>query len=303
MTIPTAPLRAAWALVACVLAGCVPYLDGSIACGDGYVDKEAGEACDPLVPDSYEDACRDTPWPMGRASCDPQTCQIRNGPEDCAACGDGKVDPGEACDDAVPVLEVCPDGSPNVVCQGCELRYDLCPSCGNGVLDDGEECDWNAGGGLVNPVACTELESPFAKPFTSGAATRCNEDCRYDQSRCGFCGDGELDDMWVLPNNVVLLPEACDGEAADPERIEVFCREVCTGTVVGSTVFECNWSCSPDCGALVAPDPNDTGCCLARDEPCPSPSDPFPCCIELEKPGEERCGERFGPLGLGWYCN
>ncbi len=297
-----APLGAL--LAASLASGCVLDLDGSIACGDGYVDKQAGEQCDPLVPESYQQACRDTPWPQGTASCDPQTCTIRNGPEDCAACGDGKVDPGEACDDAAPVLVTCPDGSPKVVCQNCELRYDLCPTCGNGERDDGEECEWNVSGDFVFPVACAELESPFAKTYTSGTATRCGRDCRYDQSGCGFCGDGELDEMWVLPNGVVLLPEVCDGEAVDPATVEVFCRNVCTGTVVGSARFECNWSCSEDCRTLVEPPPGDLGCCLARDEPCPvGQNDPFPCCIELEKPGEEACSERFGSLGFGQYCN
>lgn len=285
-------------------AACVPNLDNAIACGDGYVDKEAGEACDPLVPASYEGACRDTPWPMGTASCDPQTCQIRNGFEDCAACGDGKVDEGEECDDGAPVLVTCPDGSPQVVCQDCRLRYDLCPTCGNGVLDEGEECEWNVSGDLVFPAACTELESPFAKPYTSGVATRCGKDCRYVQNTCGFCGDGELDQMWVLPDNVVLLPEVCDGEAADPAELEAFCRKVCTGTVLGSAVFECNWACNASCSGFVEPPPDDEGCCLARDEPCPlGPNDPYPCCIELEDPQAEACSERFGPLGLGWYCN
>jgi hypothetical protein len=46
-------------------------------------------------------------------------------------CGNGILEPGEACDWAIPHQSACCDEN----CQGCY--------CGNGVLDEGEECDYN----------------------------------------------------------------------------------------------------------------------------------------------------------------
>ena len=302
------PLLAALWAGACLLGGlasCVLELSGAIACGDGFVDQRAGEQCDPMAPESYQDGCRDTPWPLGTARCDPVTCELRNGPEDCAACGDGKIDEGEQCDDSAPVLQKCLDGSPNVVCQGCELRYDLCPTCGNGKKDEGEQCDWKASGDILVPVSCKELESPVAQPFTFGTAEKCQKDCTFDLSRCSFCNNGQVDMSWLLPGGALILPEACDGEFADPNKLEPFCRMMCTGTVVGDTRFECDFECADDCLSLLPAEPKDSGCCLARDEPCPlGGDDPFPCCIELNDPGAPAiCSERFGKAGLGQYCN
>lgn len=59
-------------------------------------------------------------------------------------CGDGKTDPGEACDDG---NNIAGDG-----CFNCQLEQTPVPgpSCGDGVIDAGEECE-NSPAGIVVP--------------------------------------------------------------------------------------------------------------------------------------------------------
>jgi len=42
----------AWSAVATTIAGssCIIELDPVVVCGDGYVDADVGEECDPAVP-------------------------------------------------------------------------------------------------------------------------------------------------------------------------------------------------------------------------------------------------------------
>ncbi len=78
-------------------------------CGDGVVDAELGERCEP----------------PGSASCDAQCRRIYAVPP---RCGDGVIDPDEQCDDGNLV-----DGDG---CNDCRI-----PRCGDGILDPGEQCD------------------------------------------------------------------------------------------------------------------------------------------------------------------
>ncbi len=79
------------------------------SCGDGFIDTEFGESCEP--PDT--------------ATCNTQCRRLYPVPP---RCGDGHLDPGEECDDGNLV-----DGDG---CDDCRV-----PRCGDGILDPGEECD------------------------------------------------------------------------------------------------------------------------------------------------------------------
>ena len=88
-------------------------------CGDGVVDRDSGERCEPPNAGTCDAQCRRT-YPIP------------------PRCGDGHLDPDEECDDGNTV-----DGDG---CTDCHL-----PRCGDGVRDPGEQCD---DGNDVDTDAC-----------------------------------------------------------------------------------------------------------------------------------------------------
>jgi hypothetical protein len=94
---------------ACGAGVCVAAVCRERGCGDGYLDVEAGEQCDPAA----QTACR----------------------ADCTLpfCGDGIVDPGEACDDDSEACAACVFLCPRFEREGGTANCD-------GALDNGCEC-------------------------------------------------------------------------------------------------------------------------------------------------------------------
>lgn len=86
-------------------------------CGDGVVEQALGEQCEPSI--------HDASLPYG---CD-NTCHFI-----LTSCGDGKLDPGEACDQGA--------GNSNVPGAYCRSNCSFA-RCGDGIVDalQGEECD------------------------------------------------------------------------------------------------------------------------------------------------------------------
>ena len=86
-------------------------------------------------------------------------------------CGNGRLDPGELCD----------DGSNNSDTQADACRNDCLPArCGDGVLDSGETCD----GSALGNHTCQD------QGFYSGTL-RCTASCMaFDVTGCSNCGDG-----------------------------------------------------------------------------------------------------------------
>jgi len=269
-----------------------------MACGDGYVDREAGEECDPEDPESFASACEEIGKPGGTAGCDSDECTIIATDVQCAVCGDGIPDEGEDCDGegSVPSSITCADGTHAVECTDCRFDYGRCPPCGNGEVDLLEECDpYAAAGDLTEPVYCSDLDSGFVKPFTYGVTLHCLEDCKYDRATCSFCGDGEIDEA-LTPRDEdgpVILAEKCDGDAADPMALEPYCRERCTGSVLGSLVFDCNFECAENCLSFVDVPEEELDCCIPPAETCPPAGSDYKCCWELvpenAESGEEPC--------------
>jgi cysteine-rich repeat protein len=131
-------------------------------------------------------------------------------------CGDGVVDPGEACDDGPDngptgpctpacAANVCGDGyplSPGEACDdGNQIDDDACrndcslsPTCGNGKIDNGETCD---DGNLIDSdgcIACKKatcgdgyIEANVESCDDGQESPTCNADCSV-----GKCGDTKL---------------------------------------------------------------------------------------------------------------
>lgn len=122
------------------------------ACGNGQLELEYGETCDPGDPGAPEHC---------RASCtfcgdnviqfdEGETCEVSDAwcrPSSCTYCGDGVVQPedGEACEPSASDKEPCAYG--DATCRGCDnsCRWVQREAiyCGDGVVQEeyGERCD------------------------------------------------------------------------------------------------------------------------------------------------------------------
>jgi len=165
---------------------CTLELDPEISCGDGYVDRTAGEECDPESPASFENACQDSE-PSRVGVCDPTTCRLDS--QACQpSCGNGELDPGEECD---PQSE--PPSGPDV--------FGSQRSCSTLTPDDG------------------------GREYVGGETDRCLSDCTWDRSNCHRCGDEHLDADEVCDDtadlaNLDQFDAFCLGACVDPEDDE-----------------------------------------------------------------------------------
>jgi hypothetical protein len=294
----------ALALGVAVGNACLLDLDHTIACGDGYVDFEAGEECDPADEDSFINACLGTIRPDGNAACDPVACEIINDRVQCAYCGDGLIDrdAGEECDGSNNAGACPTSGEVSCTSDTCKIDYSLCDKCGNGIVDPGEECDPGDTGGIAVPRPCAgtlgedglePLKSPYLdQPYSSGNAVGCLDDCTFDRTECGYCGNGELEKVGELvslptqPTMIMSRPEKCDGEEFDLDELaEEF---PCTDMTVG------NVECSSNCLDFVPRE--GPACCLPRGAACPDTDEPPRCCHEFSEPeAEQHCSDPFAP--------
>ncbi len=176
-------------------------------CGDGIVDPDLGETCDPpgSVPDTppgNENACRDNCTYCGDGIVNNgEECDDPDDPrcsDDCMVvppfCGDGIVDPNETCDPPGSVPDT-PPGNENA----CR---DSCTYCGDGIVNNGEECDDPddplctddcmlvpvCGDGVVDSDLGETCDPPGSVPDTPpGNENACRDNCTY-------CGDGIVND-------------------------------------------------------------------------------------------------------------
>ncbi len=305
---PEAPgPRAGWsvllgaALGAAVGSACTLTLDKGRSCGDLYVDEEYGEECEPDLPDSYANACVGTTRPRGAAACDPESCTIVNTREQCAVCGDGIVDEdlGEECDGDNLNGVVCPGGVGTLQCSQCRFDTTYCQQCGNGILDEGEECDPNADPDdlVQSRPLCKDLEPyTLGKQYTSGQASGCRDDCRWDRSTCGYCNNGQIEKSALVDDGVVATPEQCDGEDFDDDALEeTFANSVCAN--VDADLWPTIRICEGCFEITYAEDPREP-CCVRPGSACPEEGGPLRCCSEIDldvdptdegEPPPERC--------------
>jgi len=138
-----------------------------------------------------------------------------------AACGDGVVDPDEACDDGAANS----DTEPGACRTNCSLA-----TCGDGVVDPGESCDDGAGNSDTEPDACrTNCSVPTCgdgmldpgEDCDDGAANSDTDPdaCRTTCTRAR-CGDGIVD---------VASGEHCDLGPANSDAPGSACFTTCRG--------------------------------------------------------------------------
>ena len=173
------------------------------------------------------------------------------------------------------------------------------------MVDPGEECDSgdDPGGGIAVPRPCAgtadglvePLKSPYQdQPYSSGQALGCDENCKFDRTECGYCGNGKLEKdgaLVSLPSQPTTMsrPEKCDGVNLDLDKLAE--EYPCPMDSIG------NAECSDNCLGF---DPRDVGpaCCLPKGADCPLEGDPETCCHEWAQPEvEQHCSDPFQPPG------
>ena len=218
-------------------AACLAEIEPESACGDGYTDHEAGEACDPGDPAGLVGLCGGQ-----GGSCDPETCQaeccgdqIVNGNEECDGIDLGFVGPGgdpmggDSCVGLlIPGTDV-PFTSGQANCRS-DCRYDLseCSLCGNGRLDP----EFPSGSGTNVPAEVCDGEEADEQQLSAlcrqvcaapaGVTLACNFDC----AGCRIIELQEPADCCIQAGSVIsgsplpcccaLDPNGCDAAWVSP---------------------------------------------------------------------------------------
>lgn len=176
------------------------------SCGDGKINQ-AGEDCDKAAFGAISSCTQYTNLIGGILRCNSNCKLDTSGCISRPNCGNGELDPGEACDGVrFGIIDACAkyDSSFSggiLKCNSkCELDTSACiekPKCGNSYIDQGESCDGTNLG--FSSSKCIDYN-----PSTfSGGNISCGN-CQLDTSKCqgtqGACGDGKID-----------IGEVCDG--------------------------------------------------------------------------------------------
>ena len=203
---------------------CVPRQ--RVVCGDGIL--EVTESCD----DGNEvsgDGCRDNCTgpepgficPVPGKRCQLLSCtgdaQLDASVPDAAFCGDGSVECGETCDDAIN------DGSYG----GCTSDCRLAPFCGDGIVQTefGEQCDDAINDGSYGgcapdctlPLSCGDgiVQIEFGEQCDNGINDGSYGGCTQQCQLAPYCGDGivqtayEECDMGPNPPPTALCNALC----------------------------------------------------------------------------------------------
>jgi uncharacterized repeat protein (TIGR03806 family) len=218
-------------------------------CGDGVVNNDGAEGCEPPGTPLCTDAC------MARAT----VCGdgFQTPPEQCE---DGNLANGDGCTSSC-MLEFCGDGVVNdsgvesceppgtAACtDSCTLRT---PVCGDGFLTSPEECE---DGNLTNGDGCTSscrlelcgdgiVNNSGTEACEPPGTAACTDSCTL---RTAVCGDGFL-----------TSPEQCeDGNVTNGDGCTSSCRlELCGDGIVNNNGTE---ACEPPGTALC------TDACMVR---------------------------------------
>ncbi len=213
-----------------------------------------------------------------------------NGNTKQSICGDGILDPQEACDDGTQNSDTEPDR--------CRTDCRL-PACGDGVVDTGETCD---DGNNRNDDGCLSADTSAADrcvPNVCGDGFRDETEVGGDAVEA--CDDGNTDDgddcrgdcgqdFTLCGNESLDQGESCDRGTLNSEDPNAECRTDCTLRCCGDGVIDTAHGETCDDG----PDNSDTVPDACRSN-CTLDS-----CGDGVKDTDEACdGSDLGGLGCG----
>jgi cysteine-rich repeat protein len=203
-----------------ILVLCVPT-----NCGDGVVQTALGEACDKGL-DPVTGARLNGPGTGCSFSCTSDTC------------GNGTLDPGEACDDGV-------NNGPG---KRCTIACSVTPICGDGIKDAPEQCDDHnlTSGDGCSATCTTELAvcGNGVKETFGPTPEQCDDGNKVSNDGCSatcttevaVCGNG-------IKETFGPTPEACDdGNTVNGDGCESNCQltPVVCGDGIKAPTEECD---------------------------------------------------------------
>lgn len=142
-------------------------------------------------------------------------------------CGDGRIDPGEECDDGADNSDLEPD-----TCRtSCRLAH-----CGDGVVDTGEACDDGDDGTNRSDACPNTCEAPVCGDgHVLAGVEACDDGNTDDGDDCrGDC----LQDMTVCGNGNPDPGETCDQGALNSDTVPNACRTSCQVPSCGDGVHD-----------------------------------------------------------------
>ena len=201
-------------------------------------------------------------------------------------CGDGMVDPGEACDDGNQI----PDDECTHLC--------ALPVCGDGVVQAGEQCDAGLDNGAGKACLATCVDN-VCGDGDKGPGEGCDDGNLDDGDLCtaecalATCGDGKLN-----------AGEACDdGNVVNDDDCTNACTKAVCGDEIAQLPEQCDLGqansdagpCTADCKEAYCGD----GLTLAGEEECDAPAGNAPgteclpgCLINVCGDGDKGPGEQ-----------
>ena len=209
-------------------------------------------------------------------------------PETRTPCGNGRIDPGEACDGAELQDETCVtrgfDGGDLRCDEICRFDTRLCRTrtCGDNHADEGELCD----GPDLRGLKCEQVDPKYV-----GGTLGCTG-CVFDTRECNrapVCNNGVIERVGGQPL------EVCDGPDLDGKRCSDFPPYV-------AGLLRCTTSCTLDFSDCRDPGETDCGNRVAEgDEQCDTRDLRGQTCVSIGETFKYR-GFTGGALGCDDQC-
>jgi cysteine-rich repeat protein len=180
-------------------ADCTANTSLCTRCGNAMIDGT--EACDGAALGGR--TCVTEGFSAGTLACSP-TCALNTTGCTVAACGNGLMEAGEACDDGNALAA---DGcgvtcmvEAGYACAGTPSSCD--PVCGDAMIVGAETCD----GANLGGFTCATVGFPM------GGTLLCSPTCRLDSTSCasGPCGNGTVDPTEECDDANHLALDGCD---------------------------------------------------------------------------------------------